>query len=166
MLKGKSGYSNDDKLTIYKAVFSTCNTENKKCRGWELNTEEFNHDKIKKIFEYKNSWLKIFNYKVFYSPYFSHPDQSVKRKSGFLTPSYSSSNTLGTSINTPYFNVLSFDKDITINPKFYADKSFMVQNEYRQALEKSDILSDFSFLLGEHGTKSHFFYNQIIYLKL
>ena len=161
VLKGKSGYSNDDKLTIYKAVFSTCNTENKKCRGWELNTEEFNHDKIKKIFEYKNSWLKIFNYKVFYSPYFSHPDPSVKRKSGFLTPSYSSSNTLGTSINTPYFKVLSFDKDITINPKFYADKSFMVQNEYRQALEKSDILSDFSFLLGEHGTKSHFFYNQI-----
>ena len=41
----------------------------KKCRGWELNTETFNHDKINKVFEYKNSWLKLFDYKVFYAPY-------------------------------------------------------------------------------------------------
>ena len=65
ILKGRSSYSNDEELKVYKAVFSTCNIENKKCRGWELNTDEFNHDKKKKIFEYKNSWLKIFDYKVF-----------------------------------------------------------------------------------------------------
>ena len=122
-------------LKVYKAVFSTCNIENKKCRGWELNTDEFNHDKKKKIFEYKNSWLKIFDYKVFYLPYFNHPDPSVKRKSGFLTPSYSSSESLGTSINIPYFKVLGVDKDITFNPRYYADKSFLLQNEYRQALK-------------------------------
>ena len=101
----------------------------------ELNTEEFNHDKVKKIFEYKNSWLKIFDYNVLYFPYFSHPDPSVKRKSGFLVPSYSSSNTLGNSFSIPYFNIISNDKDITFNPKFYADKSFMLQNEYRQVLK-------------------------------
>ena len=54
-------------MKIYKAIFSTCNTENKKCRGWELKSEEFNHDKEKKIFEYKNSWLKIFNQNIFSS---------------------------------------------------------------------------------------------------
>ena len=91
VLKGRSSFSNDDELKVYKGVFSTCNIENKKCRGWELNTEEFKHDKRKKIFEYKNSWLKIFDYKVFYLPYFNHPDPSVKRKSGLLTPSYSTS---------------------------------------------------------------------------
>ena len=37
----------------------------------------------------------------------------------------------------------------------------MLQNEYRQVLKNSKVLSDFSFLIGEHGTKSHFFYNQI-----
>ena len=35
----------------------------------------------------------------------------------------------------------------------------MLQNEYRQELENSSILSDFAFV-GEAGTKSHF-YNQI-----
>ena len=34
-------------------------------------------------------------------------------------------------------------------------------NEYRQVLKDSKILSDFSFMVGEAGTKGHFFYNQI-----
>ena len=117
--------------------------------------------KGRKLFEYKDSWLKFFNYKVFYLPYFNHPDPTVKRKSGFLTPSYTSSDTLGTSINIPYFRVLSKDKDITFSPRFYVDKSFLLQNEYRQALQNSNILSDFSFLVGNEGTKGHFFFNQI-----
>ena len=78
--------------------------------------------------------------KLFYLPYFNHPDPTVKRKSGFLTPSYSSSESLGTSINIPYFKVLGKDKDITFNPRYYADKSFLFQNEYRQALKKSNII--------------------------
>ena len=159
LLKGKSAYSDEKELKIYKAVFSTCNTSGKKCRGWEVNSKEFKHDKSKKIFEYKNSWLKLFDFKLFYLPYFNHPDPSVKRKSGFLTPSYKSSENLGTSINFPYFKVLGEDKDITFSPRYYADKSFLLQNEYRQALENSNILSDFSFLVGETGTKAHLFYN-------
>ena len=161
VLKGRGAISNEDKLEVYNAVFSTCNIEKKNCRGWELNTSEFKHDKLKKIFEYKGSWLKIFGIKAFYMPYFYHPDPTVKRKSGFLTPSYSSSDSLGTSINLPYFKILSIDKDITFSPRYYADKSFLLQNEYRQVLQNSDVKSDFSFLLGEEGTKSHFFYNQI-----
>ena len=37
------------------------NIENKKCPAWELQSEEFVHDKEKKVFEYKNSWLKLFD---------------------------------------------------------------------------------------------------------
>ncbi len=159
-LRGRSGHSDEDELKIYKAVFSTCNIKEKKCRGWELNSEEFNHDKKKKIFEYKNSWFKMFDYKLFYLPYFNHPDPTVKRKSGFLTPSYSSSASLGTSINFPYFKIIDVDKDITFSPRYYADKSFLLQNEYRQAFQNSDVISDFSFLVGDAGTKGHFFYNQ------
>ena len=82
------------------------------------------------------------------------------KKSGFLTPTYSSSENLGTSINVPYFKVLGDDKDMTFNSRYYADKSFMLQSEYRQALQYSSVKSDFSFLVGSDGTKSHFFYKQ------
>ncbi len=161
ILKGRSGYSSDNELKIYKAAFSTCNINNKKCRGWELVTDEFNHDKKKRIFEYKKSWLKIFDQKIFFLPYFNHPDPTIERKSGFLTPSYSASDSLGTSINIPYFKIIDVDKDITFNPRVYSEKNFLLQNEYRQALENSRILTDFSFLIGNEGTKGHIFYNQI-----
>ena len=124
ILRGRSGYSNDNELKVYKAAFSTCNLKDKNCRGWELNSDEFTHNKEKKIFEYRDSWLKIFDFKAFFLPYFNHPDPSVKRKSGFLTPTYSTSEDLGTSFNIPYFKVLSKDKDLTFNPRLYADKSF------------------------------------------
>ena len=38
ILKGSSIVSNNQNTKIYKTVFSTCNKKNKKCRGWELNT--------------------------------------------------------------------------------------------------------------------------------
>tara|TARA_B100000242_G_C43050794_1_gene490943 strand:- start:2304 stop:3860 length:1557 start_codon:yes stop_codon:yes gene_type:complete len=98
-------------------------------------------------------------------PYFNHPDPTVKRKSGFLTPSYSTSEIQGFSVNIPYFKVLGTDKDITFKPRYYADKSFLLQNEYRQALNNSNIISDFSFLFGDAGSKGHLYYNQFGKLK-
>ena len=82
-LMGRSAYSDEENLRIYNVVFSTCNTDISMCRGWELISKEFNHDKKNKLFEYKNSWLKIFDYKIFYLPYFNHPDPTIKRKSVF-----------------------------------------------------------------------------------
>ncbi len=157
LLKGKSTTSDDDRTIIKKAVFSTCNTDNKKCRGWELQSDEFIHNKKKQLFEYKNSWLKVFDKKVFFLPYFNHPDPSVKRKSGFLTPVYSSSTSLGRSINIPYFHVLSNSKDMTFNPRIYSDNDFILQSEYRQSFEKSELISDFSFNQDENNTNTHAF---------
>ena len=47
-LSGKSAFTDDDKTKVFKTVFSTCNMINKSCRGWELQSEEFTHDKKKK----------------------------------------------------------------------------------------------------------------------
>ena len=157
ILKGKSTISNNDKTKIYKTVFSTCSLENKKCRGWELQSEEFTHDKNKKLFEYKNSWLKVFNKKVFYLPYFNHPDPSVKRKSGFLTPSFQNSKRLGQAINIPYFYALSNSKDLTFKPRIYLDNDFIFQSEYREAFENSILISDFSFNRDEDNSHTHLF---------
>mgnify|MGYP001204254505 CR=1 FL=1 len=159
ILKGKSTVSNEKETRIYKAVFSTCNIENKNCRGWELQSEEFNHNKINQTFEYTNSWLKMFGKKFLFFPYFSHPDPSVKRKSGFLTPSYSNSDNIGFFVNVPYFKVLSADKDMTFNPRLWADDKFIMQAEYRQALENSIFISDFSFNHDGTNTNTHFFSN-------
>jgi len=158
-LKGKSAISNNEETKIYKAAFTTCNIENKSCPGWEIQTEEFTHDKKNKSFEYKNSWLKLFDKHIFYFPYFSHPDPSVNRKSGFLTPTYGSSNEYGSWINIPYFKTLGLDQDLTFNPRIYADDKFIMQSEYRRALQNYNITSDFSFNNDGKNSNSHLFIN-------
>ena len=159
ILKGRSAISNNNETKIYKTVFSTCNTKNKNCPGWEIETEEFTHDKINKVFNYKNSWLKIFDQEIFYFPYFSHPDPTVKRKSGFLVPYYGSSNNFGSWVNIPYFKTLGKDKDITFNPRIYADDKFIMQSEYRQSLENSKLVSDISYNNDGKNSNSHLFAN-------
>ena len=159
-LKGKSIISNEKFTKIYKSVFSTCNTINKSCRDWELQSEIFNHDKVEKIFEYKKSWLKMFDKRVMYFPYFNHPDPTVKRKSGFLTPSWTNSENLGRWIHIPYFSVLSDDKDMTFNPRIYLEDKFIFQTEYRQALKDDGFfVSDFSVNHDGENRSSHLFAN-------
>ena len=155
-LKGSSIISNDKNTKIFKTVFSTCNAENKSCRGWELQSELFTHNKLEKLFEYKKSWLKVFDKKLFYLPYFNHPDPTVKRKSGFLTPFYKGSNNLGSSINIPYFYSISNSKDFTFKPRLYFDNDFILQSEYREAFKNSNLIADFSFNRKEN-TNTHFF---------
>ncbi len=159
ILKGKSAISNNKETKIYKTVFSTCNTTNKSCPGWEIETEEFTHDKVNKVFNYKNSWLKIFNQEIFYFPFFSHPDPSIKRKSGFLVPYYGSSNNFGSWINVPYFKTLGKDRDMTFNPRIYADDKFIMQTEYRQSFKNSKLISDLSYNNDGKNSNSHFFAN-------
>ncbi len=159
ILKGRSALSNKNETKVYKTVFSTCNTEKKNCPGWSIETEEFTHDKVNKVFNYKNSWLKVFDKEIFYFPFFSHPDPTVKRKSGFLVPYYGSSNNFGSWVNIPYFKTLGIDKDITFNPRFYADDKFILQSEYRQSYKNSNLISDFSYNNDGKNSNTHFFAN-------
>ena len=156
-LKGRSATSNSSETKIYKAVFTTCNTENKSCPGWEIETEEFTHDKLNKTFNYKNSWLKLFDNEILYFPFFSHPDPSVKRKSGYLPPTYGSSNNYGNWINIPYFKAIDIDRDLTFKPRLYLDDKLILQSEYRQAFENSNLITDFSYNNDGKNTNSHFF---------
>ena len=135
LLKGSSILSNDKNTKIYKTVFSTCSIENKSCRGWELQSEVFTHNKIRKLFEYEKSWLKVFGKKLFYVPYFNHPDPTVKRKSGFLTPFYKGSNNLGPSVNIPYFYAISDSRDFTFKPRLYLDNNFILQSEFGRLIK-------------------------------
>ena len=95
--------------------------------------------------------------KKYYISIFSHPDPTVKRKSGFLTPVYGSSNEFGSWVNIPYFKVINEEKDITFNPRIYADDKFIMQSEFEQAFENSNLISDLSINNDGKNTNTHLF---------
>ena len=167
-LKGNKIYSNQDITTVSKGIFTTCKKTDD-CPPWTMQASEVKHDKIKKIISYKNAWLKIYDKPVLYFPRFFHPDPTVKRQSGFLIPRLVSSNTLGTAIEIPYFNVQADNKDLTFKPRLYLDKSIILQSEFRVKQKKSSHVFDFSFfndgnenIFNSKKRKNHFFSNSIL----
>ena len=159
-LKGNAVISNKDETNIYKAVFTTCKKiKGKKCPSWSISAEEVKHDRRKKIIKYKNAWLKIFDKPILYFPSFFHPDPSVERQSGFLSPILLNSSYSGQSIQIPYYKVLSDSKDLTVSPRIFFNDSLLLQTEYRQANRDSDAIIDVSFNKDDDKSRSHIFAN-------
>jgi LPS-assembly protein len=156
-LKGKIISSNKNQTTITKGVFTTCK-KNDDCPPWQLFAKEIKHDKNKKMIFYKNAWLKLYDKPVFYFPKFFHPDPTVKRQSGFLMPSLTNSTSTGSSLNTPYYQVISDNKDLTLKPRLYANNKFLLASEFRQVGKASKNLADASYLIEQNASsKGHFF---------
>ena len=145
-LKAKSIIIEKENSFFKKGIFTTCKKRKDKCPPWVVSSEEIHHDKNKKIINYKNAWLKIYDKPILYFPKFFHPDPTVKRQSGFLIPAFSSSNNLGNYLSVPYFYAISDNKDITFTPRFYDKQKTIYQAEYRQANKSSDHIIDVSIL--------------------
>tara|TARA_B100000795_G_scaffold160682_1_gene120807 strand:+ start:2378 stop:5014 length:2637 start_codon:yes stop_codon:yes gene_type:complete len=151
-LKGASGSGNEFETFLKKGSFTTCQ-KNDKCPPWLIQAATVKHDKIKKQIIYKDAWLKIYDVPVVYFPKFFHPDPTVKRQSGFLQPKLEQSELRGSSIYTPYFYIISKDKDLTIKPRFYDDNKIILQNEYRQKTKNSYTIADFSYAYGYQSAR-------------
>ena len=160
LLGKKLVYDNENEISeISKGIFTVCKKSDK-CPPWQISAEEIKHDKKKKVINYKNALLKIYDMPVFYFPKFFHPDPTVKRKSGFLVPSIQSSSTSGTYLHLPYYQVVADNKDFTISPRIFAENKFLLQTEYRQVNSKSDTIIDLSLFNEEDkDLKNHFFFN-------
>ncbi len=142
-----SSKGNDDKVVLNKAIFTSCKN-NDNCPAWSIKADKITHDRVNQNIHYKNAILNIYDVPVFYFPKFFHPDPSVERRSGLLQPRLNNSNVLGSSLNLPYFNVISDNKDITFKPTIFDNSIYMFQNEYRQENKNSSFLADFSYTKG------------------
>ena len=154
--------------TFEKGIFTYCKNRGKnKCPPWALQSKRIRHDLAKKTIYYDNVVLKVYDFPIFFAPKFSHPDPTVKRRSGLLAPSFSSSTTLGSGIATRYFWNISNDKDLTLTPKLYAKENPLMLAEYRQAFENSFLIVDAGYTQGykktnnkkSDGGRAHFFSN-------
>ena len=120
---------------LSKAVYSPCRL----CEAdptrpplWQIKAVKVVHDAENKNVMYYDAWLELFGVPIFYTPYLSHPDPTVERRSGFLAPIIGASSDLGTMLQIPYFWAIAPDKDITIDPIFTASEGVVMSGEYRQ----------------------------------
>ncbi len=149
-----------------KSIFTVCDyRENDKCPPWSLQAKEMIHDKNKKTVYYDNALIKFYDIPIFYIPKLSHPDPSVDRRSGFLTPSFTDTRNLGPSISLPYYWTLGKNKDFTLSPRLFSSEHPLFLGEFRQAYNRASLILDFGYTEGysttsatkKPGSKSHIF---------
>ena len=58
----------------------------------------------------------------------------MKRKSGFLSPVYGNSSTLGYITGIPYYYALAPNADITVTPEYMSQQGLLFQGEWRHRL--------------------------------
>ena len=145
--KGISSSSKNGITTINKGIFTSCK-KNDSCPPWTIQADKIIYDQNKKQINYDNTLVKFYNIPILYFPKFFHPGPTVKRQSGILVPHINNSNILGSSLQIPYFHVLSDNKDLTFKPTFFDKNIFMFQNEYRQQNKNSFFIADFNITDG------------------
>lgn len=102
---------------------------------WQIKASEVIHDEDDNTVRYKNARLELLGVPVAYTPFFSHPDPNVERKSGFLRPGIGWSSELGPSAEVGYYWDIAPDKDATVWVKPTTLKGVLVQGEWRQRFE-------------------------------
>jgi LPS-assembly protein len=157
--------------TINKGVFSPCSLCKDKHKWpplWRIRSRQVIHDNESKQIEHKDSFLEFYGIPVIYTPYLSHPDPSVKRRSGFLTPSFSNNATFGNVLLTPYFWAIAPNEDLLITPRWMTQESPVLSATYRRRFAKGELEVDGSITnperqdtngngIGGNKVREHFF---------
>jgi LPS-assembly protein len=133
--------TNGNHLDLRKVVYSPCDlcaSDPSKPPAWQLRASQVTDDKDLQKLEFRDAVMEIDGWPVFYTPYIVTPDPSVKRASGFLTPTIGTSSNLGFHIGIPYFQTLGSSADMTIYPRFTTSAGQDLAVEYRQRFSNGE----------------------------
>ena len=105
---------------------------------WCISAKRVIHDQKEATVTYQDAQFEVFGVPVLYTPYFQHPDPSVKRKSGFLMPEYLNSSQLGFGVEVPYYFALAPNYDFTFHPMYLTQQGVLWQGDWRHRLENGE----------------------------
>src|ERR1051326_1686864 len=116
-----------DKVTVFESgVYTACEPcadDPSKAPKWQIKASRIIHDDLEKMVYFESARLEFFDVPVFWWPFMSNPDPSVKRKTGWLPPTFSSSGLYGVAMTTPYYWALAPNYDVTLDPALFAQKN-------------------------------------------
>ena len=140
-----------NRTEIRRGVYSPCEPcaeDPTRPPVWQIKAEEVVHDKQEQLVEYRDAIMEIDGVPVLWTPYFSHPDPSVKRRSGFLMPSVGNSTANGFHVGIPYYWDISPDSDATFSPVFTTAGGDFFGGQYRRRFADGQWKTDASVTVG------------------
>ena len=99
---------------------------------WQITASEVLHEKEDARISYRDAKFKVYGVPIAYAPYFAHADGSIKRKSGFLSPSIGYKSEFGAFVENQYYLDIAPDKDITLGLITMTEEVPLATAQYRQ----------------------------------
>jgi LPS-assembly protein len=127
---------------LNQAVFSPCELcakDPSRPPLWQIKAAKVMHDSQTKDIYFRDMTLELWGIPVFYTPYFSAPDPTVKRRTGVLPPEFALSSHFGASITLPYYWAISDSEDFTIAPRITTKGGQGLDLEYRRRFDSGSI---------------------------
>jgi LPS-assembly protein len=118
---------------VYTAC-APCKDDPTKPPLWQVKGARIIHDQGEKMLYFEDAQLEFFGVPMAYLPFFSTPDPTVKRKTGFLVPGFTTVSTYGYGVETPFYWAIAPDYDATFTPRFTTRQGVLMQGEFRQRL--------------------------------
>lgn len=131
----------DGNITVYQHVTYTRCKECVLPNGeplWQIRSVEVTHNEDEGIVYHKDASFEFLGATVAWFPYLSHPDPTVKRRTGFLIPEFNFSSTYGFGVGTPYFINLAPNYDVTLRPFFTTKQGPLARATWRHRLAKGE----------------------------
>jgi LPS-assembly protein len=128
----------DGDITIFDHVkYTACRLDvlSGKPPVWEIVTDQTTHDQGTHDLYHINPKLKIAGTTVLSLPYWSQPDPTVRRRTGWLAPQFKFGSTYGAGVALPYFLALAPNYDLTVTPLVTTKLNLAADIDWRHRLE-------------------------------
>ncbi len=102
---------------------------------WQIKAMKIIHKSDEQMIYFEDAVLELYGLPIAYLPYFSTPDPTVTRKTGFLVPHYVYQSRLGFGAAAPFFWNLAPNYDLTLTPTVLSQQGFFGEAEFRHRLE-------------------------------
>lgn len=147
--------------TIAKnAEFTACDGCDTFGNAWAIWASKITHNMDERMLSFYNMVFKTYDLPVLWLPYYTMPDPGVKHKSGFLMPSFGSTNKMGTQINIPVYINFSDYHDATVTFSYLTKENPLFQLEHRLNLSHAEFRTRGSFTHNKEGdNRWHIFNN-------
>ena len=106
---------------------------------WDIKaSQSVRNEKTQTITHY-NMRMSVLNVPVGYLPFLSHPDWTVRRRSGVLTPSFIISSDLGFTPSIPYYQIIDETSDVEFTTYKYQHRGLGVKSRYRKLWDRAEL---------------------------
>lgn len=130
-----------------QVTYSTCDVGH---HLWEVRAKRMTIDKVNGVGTAHGATMRFANVPFLYLPYFTFPIDN-RRKSGFLYPTFGSSNRSGTMFSIPYYLNLAPNYDATLDPRIYTARGALLAGEFRYLFPGSAGQLNAEYLPNDHG---------------